>query len=702
MHYNTSMPTEPTPIQTDPLQETAQYVKGVGPSRYALLQKMELHTVGDLLFNFPRAYEDVSDCRAIVDLEPGVLQTVVGEIIEMDSRTTGSGKTMISVVITDGKQVLEGVWFNQAYVVRSLRYGQRVAFSGKPSWRADHWQIGNPRVRPLDQDAAEQGNVIPVYSLTDGLYPEQIRKIQKQIVETYAGFVPEALPDILLQKHQLVGIKQALQDVHLPARVKDADEARRRLVYEEFLILQVALALRRRDARTRLQAPAMPVSQKIDERIRQLFSFQLTGDQNRAISQICKDMAQDRPMRRLLQADVGAGKTAVAVYAMLLAVAWKHQVALMAPTEVLARQHWRTLHELLAHSRVRRSLLIGSLSEKEKKITHAEIRHGQVDLVVGTQALIQKEVEFARLGLVVIDEQHRFGVTQRAQFKQLGVNPHYLIMTATPIPRTIALTVFSDLDVSVMREMPPGRKKVVTRWINEEKREKLFEKLCEEMRLGRQLYVVCPLVEESEDKDTKAAEQTFKELKEGIFRGFEVGLLHGRLDDKAKDFTMNQFRRGELNVLVTTTVVEVGVDIPNATLMVIEHADRFGMSQLHQLRGRITRGPVAGECYLFADAPNDETKERLQTLCKTTDGFELAEYDLRVRGMGEFFGTKQHGLGELKLGNLVRDADLLSFARNDALELVQGDPGLKLPEHAELRKQVLAKYGQKLALAEIG
>ena len=693
---------DPTPIPADPLAETAQYIKGVGPTRYALLQKLGLHTIGDLLLNFPRTYEDVSDCRAITELEPGVLQTVVGEIIEMDSRTTSSGKTMISVVISDGPSVLEGVWFNQAFVVRSLRYGQQVAFSGKPSWRIDHWQMSSPRVRPLDQDAADQRNVIPVYPLTDGLYPDAMRKIQKLIVENYAHLVPETLPDSLLQKHQLVGIKQALHDVHLPATVKDAEEARRRLVYEEFLTLQVALALRRRDAKTRLQAPPMPVSQKIDERIRQLFPFQLTGDQNRAIAQICKDLAQDRPMRRMLQADVGAGKTAVAVYAMLLAVAYKHQVALMAPTEVLARQHWRTLHELLAHSRVRRSLLIGSLSEKEKRIAHAEIRHGQVDLVVGTQALIQKDVEFSRLGLVVIDEQHRFGVMQRAQFKQLGVDPHYLIMTATPIPRTIALTVFSDLDVSVIREMPPGRKKVVTKWTKEENRETLFDKLVDELRGGRQLYVVCPLVEESEENDTKAAEQTFKKLKEGCFKDFEIGLLHGRLDDRSKDVTMNQFRRGELHVLVTTTVVEVGVDIPNATLMVIEHADRFGMSQLHQLRGRITRGPVAGECYLFADAPNDETRERLQTFCKTTDGFELAEYDLRVRGMGEFFGTKQHGLGELKLGNLVRDADLLSFARNDALELVQTDPGLRAPEHAELRKQVLVKYGQKLDLAEIG
>jgi ATP-dependent DNA helicase RecG len=452
--------------------------------------------------------------------------------------------------------------------------------------------------------------------------------------------------------------------------------------------------------RRRGKAPALVNTRAIDERIRRLFPFELTRDQNRAVVDICRDMAKEEPMQRLLQADVGAGKTAVAVYALLLAVAHKYQAALMAPTEVLARQHWRTLSAYLAHSRVRKLLLTGGT--KDRKAALGEIRMGQVDLVVGTQAIIQKDVEFARLGLVVIDEQHRFGVAQRAQIRKLGEDPHYLVMTATPIPRTVALTVFGDLDVSIIREMPPGRRPVVTRWVQPDKRAKLEGHLADEVRKGRQLYVVCPLVAESESSDIKAAEQTFDALQRGAFRDFHVGLLHGRMDDRAKDSVMTRFVSGEIQVLVTTSVIEVGVDVPNATLMVIEHADRFGLSQLHQLRGRVSRGPVAGECYVFAEAESDDTKRRLRMFTRTTDGFALAEEDVKLRGIGEFFGTRQHGLGELRLGNLVSDADLLTLAREDAFRLVAADPALQAPEHQPLRRTVLAKYGRTLDLAEIG
>jgi ATP-dependent DNA helicase RecG len=374
----------------------------------------------------------------------------------------------------------------------------------------------------------------------------------------------------------------------------------------------------------------------------------------------------------------------------------------MAPTEVLAQQHWRTLSQYLAHSRVRKLLLTGALSTRERKEALGAIRMGNIDLVVGTQALIQSDVEFERLGLVVIDEQHRFGVQQRAHIRQLGENPHYLVMTATPIPRTIALTVFGDLDVSVIREQPPGRQPVKTKLIPEEKREDLYEHLRKEMGNGRQLYVVCPLVEEAATADIKAAEQTFEQLREGAFKDFDIGLLHGRMDDRAKDLAMTRFRSHELDLLVSTSVIEVGVDVPNATLMVIEHADRFGLSQLHQLRGRVCRGPVAGECYLFADTSNEETRARLRFFAQTRDGFALAEEDLRVRGMGEFFGTRQHGLGELRVANLIGDAELLSQAREDALELVKSDPGLSKPEHKLLRATVLERYGKRLQLAEVG
>jgi ATP-dependent DNA helicase RecG len=696
---------ELTARPTDPLQESAQFVKGVGPARFELVKRLGLETVGDLLFFFPRAYEDLSDCRKIADLTEGTLQTVAGEVVEIEGRETRTGKELLSIVISDGSGVVEGAWFNQTFMARKFRFGQRVTFSGKPQWYRDHWQINNPRVQLLGDESFDPsvgGRVLPVYPLTEGLHIEQMRRIQRHVAETYARHVPELLPEKLLQQHQYPTAPQAVQAMHLPATLPEATQARRRLVYEEFLILQIGLALRRRDIRETRQAPVLPITRKIDEHIRRLFPFQLTRDQNRAVVQICKDMGSPKPMQRLLQADVGAGKTAVAVYALLLAVAHQCQAAIMAPTEVLARQHWRTLSAYLANSRVRKSLLTGGLKPRDRKSLLGEIRMGQVDLVVGTQALIQEDVEFAKLGLVVIDEQHRFGVAQRERFRRMGEDPHYLVMTATPIPRTMALTIFGDLDVSIMREQPPGRLPTVTKAVTEERRPKLMEHLIKQLRKGRQLYVVCPLVDESANTDIKAAEQTFKELQEGAFQDYKVGLLHGRMDESAKDSVMTRFRDGDVQVLVSTTVIEVGVDVPNATLMVIEHADRFGLSQLHQLRGRVSRGPVAGECYLFAPTANEESKDRIRTFTRTRDGFALAEEDAKERGLGQFFGTRQHGLGELRLGSVMSDGDILELARKDAFAVVAADPKLVQVEHAGLRRAVLDRYGTSLELAEIG
>ncbi|HEV3263839.1 MAG TPA: ATP-dependent DNA helicase RecG [Gemmataceae bacterium] len=687
----------------DPLRQSAQYLKGVGPTRYELLRRLGLETVGDLLFHFPRSYEDLSDVRPVAQLSPGTLQTARGEVVEIEGRQLADGRTVVSVVLSDGGQCLEGVWFNQPYASRRFRYGQMLTFSGKPKRYRGHWQMVSPRVQVLG-DAAD-GNapgIVPVYPATEDLRQEHLRPLLRRVAETFAGHVPEGLPPELRRERCLPEVRQALHDIHSPLTLAAAQAARRRFVYEEFLVLQLAMALRRRELRDRQRAPVLRVSPKIDTHIRRLFPFRLTADQDRAVADICRDLASERPMQRLLQADVGAGKTAVAVYALLVAVANQHQTVLMAPTEVLAQQHWRTLGRYLEHSRVRRLLLTGALTGSQRRAALQGLRGGEVDLVVGTHALLQEDVQFARLGLVVIDEQHKFGVNQRARVRRLGPDPHYLVMTATPIPRSVALTVFGDLDLSVIRELPPGRQPVLTRWVQAGQRERVYQRLRDGLCQGRQAYVVCPLVSESDSLDLKAAAQTHAELQAGPFRDFRVGLIHGALDDRRKDVVMEQFCRRELDLLVSTSVVEVGIDVPNATLLVIEHAERFGLSQLHQLRGRVSRGDVPGECYLFADPAGDEAQQRLRVLVRTTDGFALAEKDAELRGLGEVFGTRQHGLGELRVGDLIADHALLQTARRDAIAIVAADPGLRRDEHALLRRTVLERYGRTLDLAEIG
>jgi ATP-dependent DNA helicase RecG len=692
------------PITADPLVQRVEFLKGVSPARREQLARLAIHTVRDLLYHFPRAYEDLTDVRSIAGLQEGTIQTVRGEVVEIDGRRLADGRCLVSVVLSDGGKVcLEGTWFNRAYAANRFRYGQRVAFSGKPKWYRDRWQMNNPRVQFLDATTDTGGSqVVPVYPLTEDLRTDHLRPLLRRAVDQFAAHVPDTLPEELRLKRSLPAVQTALADVHFPADLDAARLARRRFVYEEFLVLQAALAVRRRDLRDRQRAPVLRTTPQIDARIRRLFPFTLTEDQDRAVAEVCDDLACERPMQRLLQADVGAGKTAVAVYALLVTVANKHQAVLMAPTEVLARQHWHTLEGYLAQSRVRRLLLTGGLTAKERRQALAGLRAGEVDLVVGTQAVIAEDVQFARLGLVVIDEQHKFGVAQRARVRRLGVDPHYLVMTATPIPRTVALTAFGDLDCSLIRQLPPGRKPVQTRWLLEKQRDRLYDHLREGLRAGRQAYLICPLIEESEALDVRAAEQTYAELRDGPFRDFRVALLHGRMDDAAKDEVMGRFRAGETDLLVSTLVVEVGVDVPNATLMVIEHAERFGLSQLHQLRGRVSRGPVAGECYLFTGEVSDETRERLRVFTRTADGFALAEEDARLRGAGEFFGTRQHGVGEFRFGDLIADRGLLEQARRDAFALVAADAGLRRPEHAMLRRAVLDRYGRTLDLAEIG
>lgn len=692
---------EPTSAQA--LATPVQYLKGVGPARAELLERMGLHTVRDVLFFFPRDYQDLSDEREVMELEEGKLQSVRGVVEDIELRTTGSGGHILGVSIRCRTGHLRAIWFNQPFMRDRFEFGQKVMLSGKPKYEGLVWQMIHPRVETLDAEEEEPvTKILPVYPLTAGLLQWQMRKIVRNALEHYAAMLDEVFPQEYLEAHHLWPLRQALPQIHFAGDFESLNHARRRLVYQELLILQLALAVRRRQQHDQRQAPALEATAKIDARIRRLFPFELTPGQEHAIAEIAADMAGPLPMNRLLQGDVGSGKTIVAVYAILLAVAHGHQAVLMAPTEVLAKQHALTLDRLLAASQVRRAQLTGGLAASRRTDVLRQIAAGEIDVIVGTQAIIQEDVSFAKLGLVVIDEQHKFGVRQRATLKQAGADPHYLVMSATPIPRSITMTLFGDLDVSTLRDSPPGRQKINTYLAGEEQRAKWWEFFRKKLREGRQGFVVAPLVEESDAAAAVSLEETFETLANGELEAFRLGLIHGRMTPADKDAVMERFRCGDIQVLVSTSVVEVGVDVPNATLMTIEDGHRFGLAQLHQLRGRISRGKYPGFCCVFGDPQTEESRERLEAFIASTDGFELAEIDFKLRGPGDIFGTKQHGLPPLRIADLVRDQLLLEEARRDAQALAASDPGLAAEAHAKLRRMMLVRYGKALELGDVG
>jgi len=700
---------EPTPAQR--LAAPVQYLKGVGPGRAELLERLGLRTARDVLFFFPRDYQDLSDERDLDHLEEGKFQSVRGAVEDIDFRGTSSGGCVLGVSFRCATGSIRGLWFNQPYMREQFAHGQKYLLSGKPKHEGLVWQLHHPRVELLDQEDDEPATkILPVYPLTEGLQQWQMRKIVRAAGEAFVPLLDEVFPEEYLVEHDLWPLRRAVPQVHFPDDRASLERARRRLVYQELLILQLALALRRRQQDEQGRAPVLEATARIDARIRRLFPFELTEGQKGAIADIAADMARPTPMNRLLQGDVGSGKTVVAAYAMLLAVAYGYQAVLMAPTEVLARQHSLTLRRMLSGGRVRLALLTGGLSAGPRAEMLQQIAAGDVDIVVGTQAVIQDDVAFAKPALVVIDEQHKFGVRQRATLKQAGQSapgespllPHYLVMTATPIPRSVAMTQFGDLDVSTLRDSPPGRQKVNTYLAREDQRAKWWEFFRKKLREGRQGYVVTPLVDESEASEAANLADTFESLANGELEAFRLAPIHGRMTPEEKDRIMDRFRGGEVQVLVCTSVVEVGVDVPNATLMTIEDGGRFGLAQLHQLRGRISRGKYPGFCCVFGDPKTDEARERLEAFVATTDGFELAEADFRLRGPGDVFGTKQHGLPPLRIADLVRDRELLIEARRDAREIMASDPGLAKEQHAKLRRMTLIRYGKALDLGDVG
>jgi len=692
---------EKTPAER--LATPVQFVKGVGPQRAELLAKLNLLTVKDVLFQFPRDYQDLTDLRAIKDLEEDKLQAVHGTVVDVDLRSTGTGRSLLGVLVKQGTDYLRCLWFNQPYLRDRYQIGQTVVVAGKPKQNGPRWEVVHPQVQWLEEsEAPPPGKLLPIYPLTEGLTQSAMRRVAEAIVTAHVAALEEVFPESFLQQHGLLGIHEALPRIHFPESREQLALARRRFVYQELLVLQLALALKRQESIRNAHAPALEATAKIDSRIRRLFPFDFTVGQEQAIREVAADMNRTIPMHRLLQGDVGSGKTVVALYAMLLTVAHGYQAALMAPTEVLARQHFQTLGKLLSAGRVRVGLLTGSLTASDRQKVLEQARAGELDAVIGTQAIVLSDLQFAKLGLVVIDEQHKFGVRQRALLKQSGADPHYLVMTATPIPRTVGLTLYGDLDVTTLTESPPGRQPLNTYWPELEKRSRWWDFFRRKLREGRQGYVIAPLVDDAEQQEQASAESLFEELANGELADFRLGLIHGRLPPAQKDAVMADFRDGRVQVLVSTSVVEVGVDVPNATLMTIEGGERFGLAQLHQLRGRVSRGAHPGFCTVFANAESDESRARLQAFVDSTDGFKLAEIDFALRGPGDLFGTRQHGLPPLRIADLNADQPVLEVARRDAQQLLAADPGLLNAEFAKLRRMVLARYGQALDLGGLG
>jgi ATP-dependent DNA helicase RecG len=693
---------QPSPAEV--LATPVEFVRGVGPQRADLLARLDVRTVADLIFLFPRDYQDLTDRREIADLEEDQLQTVRGEVVEVDASSSGFGKSRVGVLVRAGNDYLRALWFNQPFMRDKFKQGQHVLLSAKPRFRGGRWEMPHPRVTWLDgaEDQPEM-RLLPLYPLTEGLTQYQMRRMVANAVEEYGGVLEEVFSPDLLQEYELMPLAEALPAIHSPQDADQLARAQRRFVFQELFIMQLAVVARRWQQQIGFRAPPLAASADVDSRIERLFPFELTVGQRAAIADVAADMAAETPMNRLLQGDVGSGKTVVAVYAMLLCVARGHQAALMAPTEILARQHAATLSELLRASRVRHVLLVGGLTARERDAALAEIAAGQIDVVIGTHAIIQEDVHFAKLGLVVIDEQHKFGVRQRAALRQGEQSPHYLVMTATPIPRTISMTLFGDLDVTTLREMPPGRQEVRTYLIEPAAEAKWWQFVRDKLRAGRQAFVVAPLVEESDNIAAASVAAAFERLTNGELAAFRVGIIHGRLASAEKESAMNDFRAGRTQVLLSTSVIEVGVDVPNACVMVIDSAERFGLAQLHQLRGRVGRGIYAGFCgVLIGEELSDQPRARLEAFAATTDGFELAEIDFQLRGPGDLFSTQQHGLPPLRVADLRRDQSLLEEARRHASRLFSTDPGLKSPNHARLRRQMLVRYGRALDLGDVG
>ena len=683
-----------------------QFLKGVGPERAKLLARKGLETVEDALFFIPLRHEDRTRFTPFRALQAGSAVTCSGVITGISPPPPGRRRAPLTLLLRDESGYAKATLFaGRNYLARVLSRGQRLVLHGKVGRYRDalsiavqDWEL----VEGGEDEHLHAGRLVPVYSTTEGLPQRPLRRLMWQVLEEFGGFIEETLPEAVRTRRGLLPLADAVRGAHFPGTDAERDAAIRRIAFDDFLLLQLGLAILR-SRTTRARGLSMRPRGALAARLRESLSFSLTAAQDRVWDEIRADMAAPYPMHRLLQGDVGSGKTIVAALAVCTAVEAGYQAAVMAPTEILAEQHYATLSRLLEPLGLPVTLLRSGLKGRDAAARRAAVEAGHVGCVVGTHALVQERVVFQRLGLAVVDEQHRFGVHQRARLKGKGERPDVLVMTATPIPRTLALTLYGDLDVSVLDELPPGRKPVRTEARTESRRPQIEKFLRDQVAEGRQIYVVYPLVEESEALDLKAATDMAAKLQREVFPQLTVGLLHGRLSSEEKDAIMQRFKAGAIHVLVATTVIEVGIDVPNASVMLIEHAERFGLSQLHQLRGRVGRGPFKSYCILLTSGRlGEDAQRRVEAMVETNDGFKIAEVDLQLRGPGEFFGTRQSGLPEFRAADLLRDAALLEEARREAQTIVAADPELRDPTHRGLRQALLTRWRGKLELASVG
>ncbi|OFU06110.1 ATP-dependent DNA helicase RecG [Clostridioides difficile] len=677
------------------LYKDVQYVKGIGPKKADKLNKLGIFTLKDLLYYFPRQFEDRNNLKKIAQLEDGEKVTIKAVISSINTFSPKEGMTLTKIDVKDETGSAKLVFFNKSYIKNTFRPGDSILVFGKVKKKFNNLELTSCELEYLTNSPKNTCRFMPVYQLTYGVTNKEIMSIIRTVLEDKELIIQEYMPQRIIEKYRLCSIDFAVRNIHSPSSKESLKIALYRIVFEELLILQLGLFVFK-SGRNKEDGIKFETSKDLKKIISAL-PFKLTKAQNRALDEIIQDMNLEKIMNRLVQGDVGSGKTVVALLALANCVLNGYQGALMAPTEILAGQHYISLTESLKDFGINVGLLIGSLTKKQKDTVLEQIKNNEIDILIGTHALIEDKVEFNNIGLVITDEQHRFGVMQRSKLSLKGANPDILVMTATPIPRTLALILYGDLDISIIDELPPGRQPIETIAIEKSKRDRAYNNLVRrEVESGRQVYIVCPLVEESETIEAKSAVELVEELRAEYFHDLRLGLLHGKMKSSEKDEVMRLFKNKEIDILVSTTVIEVGVNVPNATLMIIENAERFGLAQLHQLRGRVGRGSHKSYCVLIYDSKTDVCRQRMAIMEETNDGFKISEKDLEIRGPGEFFGTRQHGLPELKVANLFKHIKILKLAQQEARYILGEDNNLQLKENMALKKEIIDKFKDTL------